>query len=93
VEARPSPGADTAFIQLTKLWPLRRAGVVERDGMVYVHSGSARAPARRAEAARDEPVALDGPVAGRTRRLRATALDAVQGGLKEARPSPAAAGP
>jgi 3-phenylpropionate/trans-cinnamate dioxygenase ferredoxin component len=31
------PGLDTAFIQLTKLWPLRRAEVVERDGKVYVH--------------------------------------------------------
>jgi nitrite reductase/ring-hydroxylating ferredoxin subunit len=30
------PGLDTAFIQLTKLWPLRRAEVVERDGKVYV---------------------------------------------------------
>ena len=30
------PGLDGAFIQLTKLWPLRRAEVVERDGNVYV---------------------------------------------------------
>jgi hypothetical protein len=30
------PGLDTAFIQLTKLWPLRRAEVVEREGKVYV---------------------------------------------------------
>ena len=32
------PGLDTAFIQLTKLWPLRRADVIERDGKVYVRS-------------------------------------------------------
>ena len=32
------PGLDTAFIQLTKLWPLRRAEVVERDGNVYVRA-------------------------------------------------------
>jgi len=32
------PGLDTAFIQLTKVWPLRRAEVVERDGRVYVRS-------------------------------------------------------
>jgi hypothetical protein len=32
------PGLDTAFIQLTKLWPLRRADVVERDGRVYVRN-------------------------------------------------------
>src|SRR5882757_7131910 len=32
------PGLDTAFIQLTKLWPLRRAEVVERDGNVYVRT-------------------------------------------------------
>jgi nitrite reductase/ring-hydroxylating ferredoxin subunit len=31
------PGLDTAFIQLTKLWPLRRAEVVERGGKVYVN--------------------------------------------------------
>jgi nitrite reductase/ring-hydroxylating ferredoxin subunit len=30
------PGLDSAFIQLTKLWPLRRAEAVERDGNVYV---------------------------------------------------------
>ena len=30
------PGLDAAFIQLTKLWPLRRADVVERDGNIYV---------------------------------------------------------
>jgi nitrite reductase/ring-hydroxylating ferredoxin subunit len=30
------PGLDTAFIQLTKLWPLRRAEVVEHDGKVYL---------------------------------------------------------
>ena len=30
------PGLDTAFIQLTRLWPLGRAEVVERDGKVYV---------------------------------------------------------
>jgi nitrite reductase/ring-hydroxylating ferredoxin subunit len=32
------PGLDTAFIGLTKVWPLRRAEVVERDGKVYVRS-------------------------------------------------------
>ena len=32
------PGLDTAFIQLTKLWPLRRAEVVERDRNVYVRT-------------------------------------------------------
>jgi len=32
------PGLDTAFIQLTKLWPSRRAEVVERDGNVYVRT-------------------------------------------------------
>jgi len=32
------PGLDAAFIQLTKVWPLRRAEVVERDGSVYVRS-------------------------------------------------------
>ena len=32
------PGLDTAFILLTKVWPLRRAKVVERDGNVYVSS-------------------------------------------------------
>jgi nitrite reductase/ring-hydroxylating ferredoxin subunit len=32
------PGLDTAFIQLTKLWRLRRAEVVERDGNVYVRT-------------------------------------------------------
>lgn len=32
------PGLDAAFIALTKLWPLRRATVVERDGKVYVRS-------------------------------------------------------
>jgi nitrite reductase/ring-hydroxylating ferredoxin subunit len=32
------PGLDTAFIQLTKLWPLRRAEVVERGGNVYVRT-------------------------------------------------------
>jgi len=32
------PGLDAAFIQLTKLWPLRHADVVERDGKVYVRS-------------------------------------------------------
>ena len=30
------PGLSSAFVQLTKLWPLRRAGVIERDGKVYV---------------------------------------------------------
>ena len=35
---RESAGLDTAFIQLTKLWPLRRAEVVERDGKVYVRN-------------------------------------------------------
>jgi nitrite reductase/ring-hydroxylating ferredoxin subunit len=33
-----APGLDTAFIRLTKLWPLRRADVVERGGKVYVRS-------------------------------------------------------
>ena len=32
------PGLDTAFIQLTKLWPLRRAEVIERHGKVYVRN-------------------------------------------------------
>ena len=32
------PGLDAAFVQLTKLWPLRRAEVVERDGNVYVRN-------------------------------------------------------
>jgi nitrite reductase/ring-hydroxylating ferredoxin subunit len=32
------PGLDTAFIVLTKFWPLARAVVVERDGKVYVRS-------------------------------------------------------
>ena len=32
------PGLDTAFIQLTKLWPLRRAEVIERDGKVYLRN-------------------------------------------------------
>jgi len=32
------PGLDLAFIQLTKLWPLSRAEVFERDGNVYVRS-------------------------------------------------------
>ena len=32
------PGLDTAFIVLTKFWPLGRAVVVERDGQVYVRS-------------------------------------------------------
>jgi 3-phenylpropionate/trans-cinnamate dioxygenase ferredoxin component len=32
------PGLDASFIQLTKLWPLRRADVIERDGNVYVRS-------------------------------------------------------
>jgi nitrite reductase/ring-hydroxylating ferredoxin subunit len=32
------PGLDFAFVALTKLWPLRRAEVVERDGKVYVRS-------------------------------------------------------
>ena len=32
------PGLDSAFIALTKVWPLRRAEVVERDGDVYVRS-------------------------------------------------------
>jgi nitrite reductase/ring-hydroxylating ferredoxin subunit len=32
------PGLDLAFIALTRLWPLRRAKVVERDGNVYVRS-------------------------------------------------------
>jgi len=30
------PGLDTAFIQLTKLWPLRRDEVVACGGKVYV---------------------------------------------------------
>ena len=30
------PGLDTSFIQLTKLWLLRRAEVIERDGKVDV---------------------------------------------------------
>jgi hypothetical protein len=32
------PGLDSLFILLTKVWPLRRAEVVERDGSVYVRS-------------------------------------------------------
>jgi nitrite reductase/ring-hydroxylating ferredoxin subunit len=32
------PGLDLAFIQLTKVWPLRRAEVVERGGKVYVRN-------------------------------------------------------
>jgi nitrite reductase/ring-hydroxylating ferredoxin subunit len=32
------PGLDTAFTGLTKIWPLRRVEVVERDGKVYVRS-------------------------------------------------------
>jgi hypothetical protein len=32
------PGLDAAFILLTKVWPLRRAEVVERAGKVYVRS-------------------------------------------------------
>jgi nitrite reductase/ring-hydroxylating ferredoxin subunit len=32
------PGLDTSFIMLTKVWPLRRAEVIERDGNVYVRS-------------------------------------------------------
>jgi hypothetical protein len=32
------PGLDTAFIGLTKVWPLRRAEFVERAGKVYVRS-------------------------------------------------------
>ena len=32
------PGLDTAFILLTRAWPLRRAEVIERDGNVYVRS-------------------------------------------------------
>ena len=32
------PGLDTAFIQFTKLCPLRRAEVIEREGNVYVRS-------------------------------------------------------
>jgi hypothetical protein len=32
------PGLDTAFIQLTRLWPLGRAEVVERDGKVYLRA-------------------------------------------------------
>ena len=30
------PGLDRAFVALTKLWPLSRAEVVERDGNVYL---------------------------------------------------------
>ncbi len=32
------PGLDAAFTRLTKLWPLSRAEVVERDGSVYVRA-------------------------------------------------------
>jgi nitrite reductase/ring-hydroxylating ferredoxin subunit len=32
------PGLDAAYIQLTKLWPLRRAEIVERDGKVYLRT-------------------------------------------------------
>jgi nitrite reductase/ring-hydroxylating ferredoxin subunit len=32
------PGLDAAFIALTRVWPLGRAQVVERDGKVYVRS-------------------------------------------------------
>jgi hypothetical protein len=32
----PEELVGTAFIQLTKLWPLRRAEVAEREGKVYV---------------------------------------------------------
>ena len=32
------PGLDAAFKLLTKVWPLRRAKVVEREGKVYVQS-------------------------------------------------------
>jgi nitrite reductase/ring-hydroxylating ferredoxin subunit len=32
------PGLDTAFIALTRIWPLHRAEVIERDGKVYVRS-------------------------------------------------------
>jgi nitrite reductase/ring-hydroxylating ferredoxin subunit len=32
------PGLGTAFIGMTRLWPLHRAEVVERDGNVYVQS-------------------------------------------------------
>jgi hypothetical protein len=32
------PSLDAAYIGLTKVWPLRRAEVVERDGRVYVRS-------------------------------------------------------
>jgi len=32
------PGLDTAFKLLTKLWPLRRAKVFERQGKVYLRS-------------------------------------------------------
>lgn len=30
------PGLDAAFVALTKVWPLRRTEVLERDGKVYV---------------------------------------------------------
>jgi len=33
-----APGLDSAFIQLTKLWPLGRAEVVERGGNFYVRN-------------------------------------------------------
>jgi 3-phenylpropionate/trans-cinnamate dioxygenase ferredoxin component len=32
------PGLDTAFKLLTKVWPLRRATVIERQGKVYLRS-------------------------------------------------------
>jgi 3-phenylpropionate/trans-cinnamate dioxygenase ferredoxin component len=32
------PGLDGAFKLLTRVWPLRRAKVVERDGKVYIRS-------------------------------------------------------
>jgi nitrite reductase/ring-hydroxylating ferredoxin subunit len=32
------PGLDTAFKLLTRVWPLRRTKVVEREGKVYVQS-------------------------------------------------------
>jgi nitrite reductase/ring-hydroxylating ferredoxin subunit len=32
------PGLDASFMLLTKVWPLRRAEVVERGGKVYVRS-------------------------------------------------------
>ena len=32
------PGLDAAFVQLTRIWPLRRAEVIERDGQVYLRS-------------------------------------------------------